>query len=227
MAPALGARTVPSFVSMVSGIHPAIVAPTLDAVLTPLRAVGVQRLIRIAREIAMELDLAHELGITVGRVAEDSVRLERAGTSLERARLPLALPEDSASVASGVRGLGVTLGRILGAKPLALDGSIWTPPGARAPVVMRRRADAELVETLARALSLIARRCASRDERYRDTSQLAADLSRLAAVAERIVNQRRMAPPVVTIAYPKRRVNLPLHELPKVIVAAAASGRAA
>jgi len=93
--------------------------PTLEDELGPLPVVGVRRLIVSVLRLATELDLGQQ-----------SRRAPEIGG---RGALP---------------SLGRRIARILAAKPLYLEGSMWTPPGQADARVLRRSADADVVTAL-------------------------------------------------------------------------------
>ena len=190
----------------------------LAALLALSPTLGVRRLTLLAWQLASELELAASTGVTPGRIAAETVRIENAGTPFERARLPLARQQaDAPEPRSGLCDLGLLLQRLLADKPLYLEESVWMPPQAGARV-LRRRADAEVLHSIGRALSLIARRCIGSQRTYRAPSELVQDLNRLAQLVGRIVACRRAAPPVVRLCQPRPATPAD-PRLPSVVVA--------
>lgn len=192
----------------------------LSDVVKVLPALGARRSVLLALQLATELDLAHQSGFTPGRIALDSVRLQRAGTPFEQA---LFEPGTRKRLGPGdeerdMRALGVLIKGLALAKPMYLEGSIWTPRGRGAARVLGRRADAEVVRAICRALTLIADRCLGVRGSYESTFELVGDLGKLAAVAGRIVSRRRAPAPVVSLASPRPRARAPQSSLPKVII---------
>ena len=191
--------------------------PTLGAVLAELPVLGVRRLALIALELATELDLALRCEVTPDRLSLERIFVENAATPFERARLPVAsrqigAPAPRASLCE----LGLLLARVLADKPLYLEESVWIPRKAGVRV-LRRRADAEVVHSLGRALSLIAQRCTGGPRAYQGTPELVRDLTKVADLTSRIVARRRAVPPVVSIHRP--RVSTPRGAvLPKVLL---------
>jgi hypothetical protein len=164
---------------------------------------GVRRLALIALELATELDLALHCEVTPDRLNLERIFVENAATPFERARLPLASRQLGAPAPrASLREFGLLLARVLADKPLYLEESVWMPRKAGVRV-LRRRADAEVVHSLGRALHLIALRCAGGPRAYQDTPELVRDLTKLADLTSRIVARRRAIPPVVSIHRPR------------------------
>jgi hypothetical protein len=92
---------------------------------------------------------------------------------------------------------------------------MWMPPHATR--VLRRRADAEVVHAIGRALMLIARRCIGSARPYQSATPLLRDLNRLAAVVTRIVAHRRACPPIVHVSRPRPAAS-PCASLPSVMI---------
>lgn len=191
-------------------------ADTLESVLATAPLLGVRRATRLALQLAIELDLAVHGEITPARLSADAILVENPGTTSERARLPIAA--DQAGMPTRRTGLA-ELGRLiqgwLSAKPLYLEESVWMPPGAER--ILRRRADAQVLEPLGRALSLIAQRCIGAPRAYASTIEPVRDLTRLSELTSRIVARRRSLPPVARVHRPRaaQRCAAPL---PKVVL---------
>jgi hypothetical protein len=188
----------------------------LDTVLASSPAIGVRRLTLIAAQLAGELDLALRTEVTPGKIRADSINVENAGTPFERVRLPWAAQQaDRPDVRSALREFGWLLGSVLADKPLYLEESMWMPPHATR--VLRRRADAEVVHAIGRALLLIAQRCIGSSRPYESATSLLRDLNRLAAVVSRIVAQRRACPPAIYVSHPRPAAS-PCVTLPSVMI---------
>jgi hypothetical protein len=177
-----------------SPVSEPLARPTFGAVWRPLHAFGAWRLIRLPAQLATELELAERCGVSLGEVGLDGVRLERAGTPLEQARIcgvgiDATEPEQRQA---HLRRLGALIEELL-SKPLYLDGSVWVPPGYTNDRVRMRRADAPLVNRLTRALRSIANGCSGT---YASAADLSRDLFKLAAIANRMVLNRRPPDPV-------------------------------
>src|SRR5262249_51383745 len=157
---------------------------------------GARRLTLIAAQLAGELELALRTGVTPGQLRPDSIRVENVGTPFERVRLPWAAQQvERPDGRAALRELGWLIGGVLADKPLYLEESMWMPPNATR--VLRRRADAEVVHAIGRALLLIAQRCIGSAQPHESPMPPVQDLGRLAAVVGRIVAQRRACPPTV------------------------------
>lgn len=188
----------------------------LDAVLASSPALGARRLTLIAAQLAGELELALRTEVTPGKIRADRINVEHAGTPFERVRLPWAAQQaERADARTALRELGWLIGGVLADKPLYLEESMWMPPHATR--VLRRRADAEVVHAIGRALMLIAQRCIGSSRPYESPTPLVQDLNRLAAVVGRIVAHRRACPPTVYIARP-RPAATPGASLPSVMI---------
>jgi hypothetical protein len=188
----------------------------LDAVLASCPALGARRLTLIAVQLAGELELALRTEVTPGKIRADTISVENAGTPFERVRIPWAAQQtDRPDARAALRELGWLLGGLLADKPLYLEESVWMPPHATG--VLRRRADAEVVHAIGRALMLVAQRCIGSSRAYTSAAPLLRDLNRLSAVVGRIVAQRRASPPIVHVSRP-RPVAPPRPGLPSVVV---------
>ena len=188
----------------------------LDAVLASSPILGARRLTLIALQLASELQLAFQTEVTLAKIRADSISVEHAGTPFERARVPwAALQTETPDLRAGLRELGWLIGGVLADKPLYLEESMWMPPHATR--VLRRRADAEVVYAIGRALRLIAQRCISSSRTYESPTPLVHDLNRLAAVVGRIVAQRRASPPTVYVCRP-HAATTPSAVLPSVMI---------
>jgi hypothetical protein len=188
----------------------------LDTVLASAPAVGVRRLTLIAAQLASELELALRTEVTPGKIRADSINVENAGTPFERVRLPWAAQQaERPDARSALRELGWLIGGVLADKPLYLEESMWMPPPATG--VLRRRADAEVVHAIGRALMLIAQRCIGSSRPYESPTPLVQDLNRLAAVVGRIVANRRACPPTVYLVRPRPSA-APCASLPSVMI---------
>jgi hypothetical protein len=188
----------------------------LDAVLASCPALGARRLTLIAAQLAAELDLALRTEVTPGKIRADSISVENAGTPFERVRIPWAAQQtERPDARAALRELGWLIGGLLADKPLYLEESVWMPPHATR--VLRRRADAEVVHAIGRALMLIAQRCIGSSRAYESAAPLLRDLNRLSVVVSRIVAQRRASPPVVRVSRP-RPASSPCASLPSVMI---------
>lgn len=193
----------------------------LDAVLASSPALGARRLTLIAAQLAGELELALQTEVTPGKIRADSIKVENVGTPFERVRLPWAAEQaERPDARAALRELGWLIGGVLADKPLYLEESIWMPPHATR--VLRRRADAEVVQAIGRALLLIAQRCIGSSRPYESAAPLVQDLNRLAAVVGRIVTHRRACPPPVHISRP-RPAATPCASLPSVMISSTAA----
>ena len=193
--------------------------PTLGSVLAELPVLGVRRLTLLALQLATELDLALRCEVTPGSLRLERIFVENAATPLERARLPVATRQLGVQPPrASLREFGLLLAQVLVDKPLYLEESVWIPRKAGVRV-LRRRADAEVVHSLGRALHLIALRCSGGPRAYQGTSEVVRDLTKLADLTSRIVARRRAVPPVVSIHRP--RLSTPrVPVLPKVLLQA-------
>ena len=188
----------------------------LATVLASSPAIGARRLTLIAAQLAGELELALRTEVTPGQIRADSINVENAGTPFERVRLPWAVQQAQRPDArTALRELGWMIGGVLADKALYLEESMWMPPHATR--VLRRRADAEVVHAIGRALLLIAQRCIGSSRPYESPTPLVQDLNRLAAVVGRIVAHRRVCPPTVYVARP-RPAAAPCACLPSVMI---------
>jgi len=217
LAPRSSTQASPECQKSTPGRPPHGRPPTLGSVLAELPVLGVRRLTLLALQLATELDLALRCEVTPGSLRLESIFVENAATPLERARLPVAtrqlgVPPPRASL----REFGLLLAQVLVDKPLYLEESVWMPRKAGVRV-LRRRADAEVVYSLGRALSLIAQRCSGGPRAYQGTPEVVRDLTKLADLTSRIVARRRAVPPVVSIHRP--RMSAPrVAALPKVLL---------
>jgi len=188
----------------------------LATVLASSPALGARRLTLIAAQLAGELELALRSEVTPGQIRADSINVENAGTPFERVRLPWAAQQaERPDARTSLRELGWMIGGVLADKPLYLEESMWMPPHATR--LLRRRADAEVVHAIGRALMLIAQRCIGSCRAYESPTPLVQDLNRLAAVVGRIVAHRRVCPPIVSIARPRPAAK-PCASLPSVMI---------
>jgi hypothetical protein len=188
----------------------------LDTVLASSPVLGARRLTLIAAQLAGELELALRGEVTPGKIRADSISVENAGTPFERVRLPWAAQQaERPDTRTALRELGWLIGGVLADKPLYLEESMWMP--AHATRVLRRRADAEVVHAIGRALMLIAQRCIGSSRPYDSPTPLLADLNRLAAIVGQIVAHRRACPPPVHVSLP-RPAATPCASLPSVMI---------
>jgi hypothetical protein len=189
---------------------------TLESVLVASPLLGVRRATRLALQLAIELDLAVRGEVTPAQLRPDAILVENPGTASERARLPIAADQSGTPARrAGLAQLGRLIQGWLSAKPLYLEESIWMPQGAAR--MLRRRADAQVLHALGRALSLIAQRCIGAPRPYLNTIEPVRDLTRLAELTSRIVARRRSLPPVARVHRP-RAVERCAAALPKVVV---------
>ena len=188
----------------------------LDAVLASSPALGARRVTLIAAQLAGELALALRTEVTPGTIRADCIHVENAGTPFERVRIPWAAQQaERPDARAALRELGWLIGGVLADLPLYLEGSVWMPPHATR--VLRRRADAEVVHAIRRALMLIAQRCIGSSRPYESPAALLRDLNRLAAIVDRIVAQRRARPAIVHVCQP-RPAATPRASLPSVMI---------
>jgi hypothetical protein len=195
-------------------------APSLDEVLAQIPALGVRRLILIALQLATELDLAQQSGVAHEPVSAFSVRLERAGTPFEQALLtPASEPAGVCPAERSLSEFGAVLVQLLQRKPLYLEGSVWAP-ASKSHVAMSRRADADVLASLRRAVALIADKCQGGrpGSHYDNAFDVAQDLAKLASITGRIVVRRRPLAPLRALTQPRRRAELGREPLPKVII---------
>lgn len=199
----------------------------LTSVLASSEALGARRLTALAVQLARELEIAEMAGVSLRPITLDDVVIENAGSSRERARLVPVLdaPERGPDNRAQLARLGALIDRIIADKPLFLEDAVWVPPGSGDDRVRRRRADADVLRSLARALSLIAQRCQGGPTAYASLADLSRDLDKLSLLTERIVARRRAPAPIVSIAHPRPR-HAAGAPLPKVIVDGATACRA-
>jgi len=194
--------------------------PPLQDVVEGLPALGARRSILLALQLATELELAHQSGFRPGPIELRTVRVQRAGTPFEQAMFE---PATRKRLAPGeeqrdTRALGLLFKQLALAKPMYLEGSMWSSAGGDAARALRRRADEEVVIALCRALTLIADRCLGLRGTYESTFELVGDLAKLARVASRIVARRRALAPIVGLGSPRPRAQAHPIRLPKVII---------
>jgi hypothetical protein len=200
---------------------------TLAQVVEAVPVLGIRRVIRIARQIALELHSATRAGVRPGPVTLDSIILEYIGTPFEQALLQHGEGGNTEDGGSGsLEALGALILQLLMARSLVLerafDGAPLPEACAAANVL-----DPKLLRSLRRALRLIAERCLQGEARYYPSPcDVAADLARLARISEGIATGRDPSRPRVYVHAPHARTVLRTRGLPKVIVEGSALSRA-
>jgi hypothetical protein len=201
---------------------------TLAQLLETVPVLGIRRLIRITRQVAVELHLATRAGVSPGPITLDCIVLEYPGTPCEQALLQHGdTARASVNSDTGLEALGALVLQVLMTRSVVLESSLEGAHLSGKGGAANAADDPRLLHSLRRALRLIAERCLQGPAAYyASPCDVAADLARLARISEGIATGRGARSPRIHVHAPHPRTLLKTCHLPKVIIEGSALSRA-